>query len=384
MFDARDHHYMARALQLAERGRYTTDPNPRVGCVLADGDGIVAEGWHRRAGGPHAEIEALNGAQQSGRPVQGCTAYITLEPCAHHGKTPPCVDSLIEAGIARVVAAMQDPNPHVNGRGLERLRRAGIETDVGLMEAQARALNPGFISRMVRGRPYVRLKLAMSLDGRTALSSGESRWITSEYARLDVQRWRARSSAVMTGINTVLADDPSLTVRLESLAAAGELQPSLSSEEIRHPLRVVLDSKLRIPLNARLLKLPGDILIVTSIEDPVKRDVLVSEHVEIVTLPPDTAGRPDLADVMSVLAEGQINEVLVECGSILAGALLSAQLVDEIILYVAPCILGNSAKGLFDIPALSSMKSRPPINIEEIRPVGPDFRIIAKPVLEKP
>lgn len=383
MFDARDHHYMARALQLAERGRYTADPNPRVGCVLADGDGIVAEGWHRRAGGPHAEIEALNQAQQSGRPVQGCTAYITLEPCAHHGKTPPCVDSLIQAGVARVVASMQDPNPHVNGSGLEHLRRAGIETDVGLMEAQARALNPGFISRMVRGRPYIRLKLAMSLDGRTALSSGESRWITSEHARLDVQRWRARSSAVMTGINTVLADDPSLTVRLESLAAAGELQPSLS-EEIRHPLRVVLDSKLKIPLSARLLKLPGDILIVTSIEDPIKRDVLVSEHVEIVTLPADRAGRPELADVMSVLAEGQINEVLVECGSILAGALLSAQLVDEIILYVAPCILGNSAKGLFDIPVLSSMKARLPINIEEIRPVGQDFRIIAKPVLEKP
>lgn len=374
---------MARALQLAERGRYTADPNPRVGCVLADGDGIVAEGWHRRAGGPHAEIEALNQAQQSRRPVQGCTAYVTLEPCAHHGKTPPCVDSLIQAGVARVVAAMQDPNPHVNGSGLERLRRAGIETDVGLMEAQARALNPGFVSRMVRGRPYIRLKLAMSLDGRTALSSGESRWITSEHARLDVQRWRARSSAVMTGINTVLADDPSLTVRLESLAAAGELQPPLS-EEIRHPLRVVLDSKLKIPLSARLLKLPGDILIVTSVEDPLKRDVLVTEHVEIVTLPADRAGRPELTDVMSVLAEGQINEVLVECGSILAGALLSAQLVDEIILYVAPCILGNSAKGLFDIPVLSSMKARLPINIEEIRPVGPDFRIIAKPVLEKP
>lgn len=372
---------MARALQLAERGRYTADPNPRVGCVLVSGDGILGEGWHRRAGGPHAEIEALSQAQQLHRSVQGSTAYITLEPCSHQGKTPPCIDSLIRAGVARVVVAMQDPNPRVNGRGLERLREAGIETSVGLMETQARELNPGFISRMVRRRPYIRLKQAMSLDGRTALSSGESRWITSEYARLDVQRWRARSSAVMTGINTVLADDPALTVRLESLAAAGELQPSMA-DEIRHPLRVVLDSKLKIPLNARLLKLPGDILIVTTIDDQVKREVLISEHVEIVTLPADKAGRPELVDVMSVLAEGQINEVLVESGSILAGALLSAQLVDEIILYVAPCILGDSARGLFNLPVLSSIKARLPVNIEEIRPVGPDFRIIAKPVLE--
>lgn len=370
---------MARALQLAERGLYTADPNPRVGCVLVSGDRILAEGWHRRAGGPHAEIEALNQAQQARQSVRDCTAYITLEPCAHQGRTPPCVDSLIQAGVARVVAAMQDPNPRVNGRGLERLRQAGIETNVGLMEAQARALNPGFISRMARGRPYVRLKQAMSLDGRTALRSGESRWITSEYARLDVHRLRARSSAVMTGINTILADDPALNVRLESLAATGELQPALS-DIIRQPLRVVLDSKLKIPLNARLLKLPGDLLIVTTIDDQVKRDVLVSEHVEIVTLPADAAGRPELRDVMSVLAEGQINEVLVESGSILAGALLSAQLVDEIILYVAPCILGDSARGLFSIPMLSDIKARLTLNIEDTRQIGQDFRIIAKPV----
>lgn len=369
---------MARALQLAERGLYTADPNPRVGCVLVSGDVILGEGWHRRAGGPHAEIEALNQARQEGRSVQGCSAYITLEPCSHHGKTPPCVETLIQAGVARVVVAMQDPNPRVNGSGLERLRQAGIETQVGLMETHARALNPGFVSRMVRGRPYIRLKLAMSLDGRTALRSGESRWITSEYARLDVQRWRARSSAVMTGINTVLADDPSLTVRPEGLSADG-LQTS-APVELLQPLRVVLDSKLKIPLNARLLKLPGDLLIVTTVDDEVKRDVLISEHVEIVTLPADKAGRPQLGDVMSMLADGQINEVLVECGSILAGALLSAQLVDEIILYIAPCILGDSAKGLFNIPMLSSIKARLPLNIEEIRPIGPDFRVIAKPI----
>lgn len=372
---------MARALQLAERGLYTADPNPRVGCVLASADDILGEGWHRRAGEPHAEIEALNQARQAGRSVQDCTAYITLEPCCHHGKTPPCVNALIEAGVGRVIVAMPDPNPLVNGRGLEGLQQAGIETRAGLMEAQARALNPGFISRMARKRPYVRLKQAISLDGRTALRSGESRWITSEYARQDVQRWRARSSAVMTGINTVLADDPSLTVRLETLAA-DELQRS-APEEMRRPLRVVLDSQLKIPLTARLLKLPGDILIVTSLDDQVKRDVLVNEHVAIVTLPADRRGRPELADVMSVLAEGQINEVLVECGSILAGALLSAQLVDEIILYVAPCILGDTARGLFNLPILSSMKARLPLTIEEIRQIGPDFRIIAKPLIKE-
>lgn len=368
---------MARALHLAARGLYTTDPNPRVGCVLASDD-ILGEGWHRRAGGPHAEIEALNQAREAGRPLQGATVYITLEPCCHHGKTPPCVDALIEAGVGRVVVAMQDPNPQVNGKGLERLQQVGVEVQVGLMEAQARALNPGFISRTVRKRPYVRLKQAISLDGRTALASGESRWISSEHARRDVQHWRARSSAIMTGINTVLADDPSLTVRLDNLAS-GEPQVS-AAEEIRQPLRVVLDSQFKIPLTACLLKSPGDVLIVTSLDDQVKRDILVNEHVEIVTLPADRKGRPDPVDVMSVLAEGQINEVLVECGSILAGALLSAQLVDEIILYVAPCILGDSARGLFNIPVLSSMKARLPLNIEEIRPVGPDFRIIAKPL----
>lgn len=379
MFDAADHHFMARALQLAERGRYTTDPNPRVGCVLVNDGEIVGEGWHRVTGGPHAEIEALNQARENRQPIRSGTAYITLEPCCHHGKTPPCVDSLIDAGITHVVAAMLDPNPKVSGGGVQRLQEAGIKTSVGLLEAQARALNPGFISRMTRGRPYIRLKLAASLDGRTALRGGESQWITGEHARRDVQRLRAGSSAIMTGINTVLIDNPSLNLRLESLAADGGFE-LVKSTDIRQPLRIVLDSKLRIPLNARLLKLPGDLLIVTAMDDEAKRDALAEDNVEVVTLPADLTGRPDLDDVMSMLADGEINEILVECGNTLAGALLMAQLVDEIVLYLAPCILGDGEKGLFSIPALSSMQARIQLKLEDIRQFGQDLRIIAKPV----
>lgn len=367
---------MARALRLAEQGLYTAHPNPRVGCVIVADDRIVGEGWHARAGEPHAEIIAL---EQAGTHSHGATVYVNLEPCAHEGRTPPCTDALIHAGVARVVFALQDPNPRVDGEGVRRLEAAGIRVDAGLMQELSEALNPGFCSRMRRGRPYVRVKMAMSLDGRTALRSGESQWITGENARLDVQRWRARSSAIMSGINTVLSDDPAFSLRLEGLALTGELAPGLS-DAVRHPLRIILDSRLHIPLNAQLLNLPGDVLIVTATDDAAKREALTGDHVEVITLPGDGAGHPELDDLMNVLAEAQINEVLVESGSTLAGALLQRQLIDELILYVAPTVLGHTARGLFKLPELAGMRFRIPFEFVDVRSVGPDLRIQLKPI----
>jgi diaminohydroxyphosphoribosylaminopyrimidine deaminase/5-amino-6-(5-phosphoribosylamino)uracil reductase len=375
MFNADDYHYMAMALRLAARGLYSTNPNPRVGCVIVKDNEIVGEGWHMRAGQPHAEIGAL---VRAGEQARGSTVYVTLEPCAHHGKTPPCADALIKAGVARVICAEQDPNPEVDGRGIEQLRAAGIEVLSGLLSEQAVALNPGFYSRMQRKRPYVRVKMAMSLDGRTALANGASQWISSKAARVDVQRWRARSSAILTGINTILADDPSLTLRMEALSMSGELMPG-QSELIKNPLRIVLDSRLKIPLNARLLKLPGDVLIVSSFDDDGKSDALSGDNVEVITLPRNSLGRPDLHDLMSVLADAQINEILVESGHVLAGALLRAQLVDELILYVAPTVLGDSAKGLFELPILLDMQAKIKLVFTDIRAIGPDLRILASP-----
>ncbi len=373
MITGKDYEYMARALQLAALGIYTTHPNPRVGCVLVKDENIVGAAWHQRAGEPHAEVLAL---RQAGDRAYGSTAYVTLEPCSHHGRTPPCVDSLIKAGVKRVVAAVKDPNPLVNGKGIERLKSAGVQVDVGLLETQAIDMNRGFFHRVQQQRPYVRVKLATSLDGRTAMASGESQWISGESARLDVQRLRASSAAVMVGINTVLADDPALSVRLESLQSAGELR---GGSEIQQPLRIVLDSRFRLPLNARLLKLPGDILIVTAVDDESKRAALVSDNIEVIQVAAGENGCPDLHDVMSVLASAEINEVLVEAGGILAGALLTEQLIDELVLYVAPCVLGNSGKGLFNLPHLHDMASKILFDIQEVRPVGDDLRITAKP-----
>lgn len=379
MFNADDHRHMARALQLAAKGLYTTAPNPRVGCVIVRDGAVVGEGWHERAGQAHAEVLAL---EQAGGKARGASAYITLEPCAHSGRTAPCTEALIEAGIARVVCAMQDPNPLVDGGGIERLGAAGVEVQTGLLAGEAEALNPGFCSRMRRGRPYVRVKMAASLDGRTALNSGESQWITGESARLDVQRWRARSSAIMTGIGTVLADDPSLSLRLEGLALSGDLEPG-HSDAIRQPLRIVLDSRFRMPLNARLLELPGDVLIVTAMDDPAKREALAGEHVEVITLPCDARGCPALGDLMQVLAKAEINEVLVEGGHNLAGALLNEQLVDEIVLYLAPALLGSNAMGLFALPELTSLQSKTPLRFTDVRMVDADLRILAQPVYSK-
>ena len=359
-----DYRSMARALTLARHGLYHTDPNPHVGCMLVKDGMVVGEGWHQRAGEAHAEINALNAA---GERARGATAYVTLEPCCYYGRTPPCTDALLKAGIARLVAAMSDPNPHVAGKGLTILREAGVKVECGLLETEARALNPGFIQRMTQGRPFVRLKLAMSLDGRTALASGESQWLTGEAARQDVQRWRARSSAILTGIGTVLADDPSLNVRLP--------------EATRQPLRVILDTELRTPPTAQTLRLPGQVLIFTAVADPAKPAPLQATGAEIVVMPCADGGL-NLPAVMAELARRECNEVHVECGSTLAGALLQAGLVDELVIYMAPLLLGDKARGLFQLPELTKMQERWELEVLEMRAVGRDWRVRLKPIRE--
>ena len=353
-FSDTDERHMRRALAVAERGLFTTQPNPRVGCVVAHGDTIVGEGWHRRAGEPHAEPLALREAAERAR---GATAYVTLEPCAHHGRTPPCADALIEAGVARVVAATIDPNPKAVG-GLVRLRAAGIATATGLFEREARALNVGFFSRMERGRPWVRLKIAASLDGRTALAGGESKWITSPAARDDVQRWRARSSAILTGIGTELADDPQLTVRLEADHVA--------------PLRVILDSSLRTPAGSHVLDGKTPTLILHA------RDAkpIDGRFARIETLGVDGEnGRLDLAAVLAELARREINELQVEAGPILSGAFLAAGLTDELLLYLAPKLLGDSARPMALLPALPTLADAATMTLVEQSSCGPDLRL---------
>jgi diaminohydroxyphosphoribosylaminopyrimidine deaminase/5-amino-6-(5-phosphoribosylamino)uracil reductase len=360
--DRHDTEFMQRALRLAERGLYTTDPNPRVGCVIVRDGRVAGEGWHQRAGQPHAEILAL---QQAGERAAGATVYVTLEPCSHFGKTPPCADALIKAGVARVVAAMQDPNPAVAGSGFARLHEHGIAVESGVLEQAARAINPGFIKRMESGRPFVRVKLAMSLDGRTAMASGESQWITGEAARNDVQRLRARSTVIMTGIDSVLHDDPSLNVRLspEQLQISGE---------VRQPQRVVLDSQLRFPPAAKMLSLPGKTTVLTAKQD---RGELACDVVRLDAVD----GRLDLTRVMSWLAEMQANEVHVEAGATLSGALLQNKLVDEIVVYIAPHVMGSHARGLFDLPGLEHMADRIRLDFKDVRRIGKDLRIIATP-----
>jgi diaminohydroxyphosphoribosylaminopyrimidine deaminase/5-amino-6-(5-phosphoribosylamino)uracil reductase len=355
---------MARALELARQGLYTTHPNPRVGCVITRDGKVVAEGWHARAGEAHAEIAALDLA---GDLARGATAYVTLEPCCHHGRTPPCSDALIAAGVSRVVAAMQDPNPRVAGGGLAALRTAGIETLCGVRADEAQALNRGFISRMRRGRPWVRVKLAMSLDGRIAAANGESRWITGEAAREDVHRLRAEAGAVLTGIGTVLADDPSLTVRLPG--------------EWRQPLRIVLDTQLRMQELAKMLALPGRTLILTAEpEGSISWKALKRAGAELRHLPA-VGGHLPLVEVMALLGREQVNEVLVEAGPTLAGALLQAGLMDELIVYMAPCLLGDGARGMLRLPGLSTLTQRMPLHIEDIRALGQDWRIMARPAV---
>lgn len=368
-FTAADHTWMARAVHLAQQGLYTTDPNPRVGCVIVQDAVVVGEGAHLCAGEPHAEVYALRAA---GERAQGATAYVTLEPCSHHGRTPPCAEALVKAGVARVICAMQDPNPLVAGRGLRCLQEAGIETASGLLETEARTLNPGFISRMERGRPYVRLKLASSLDGRTAMQSGESQWITGAAARADVQRLRARSSAVLTGVDTVLIDNASLTVRAAELGLPRE---QAEAAAVRQPLRVVVDSHLRLPLSTPMLNLPGCTLIATArTENAPEAIALSASGVQVLSLPGGD-GRVDLNALLNWLTEHvQCNELLIECGATLAGAALSAGLVDELVLYMAPTLLGSAARPLFDLP-LEQMAQQYRLQLIDTRQLGDDLRL---------
>lgn len=351
---------MARALQLARLGLETTTPNPRVGSVIVRDGRIVGEGWHRRAGEPHAEVLALRAAGESAR---GATAYVTLEPCAHHGRTPPCVDALINAGVARVVAAMEDPNPLVGGGGIARLRAAGITVDTGLMADEARELNIGFVSRMTRGRPWLRLKAASSLDGKTALNNGVSQWITGEAARRDGHRWRARACAVLTGIGTVREDDPQLTVR------------AVPCE--RQPLRVLVDARLDVSLSAKLLQ-GGNCLVVTAVENRGKALELAGLGVEVVRLP-NSQGKVDLPELMRELGRRGINEVHAEAGLKLNGSLLRESCVDELLLYVAPLIVGNVAQGLFNLPELTGLETAMRLELRDVRCVGKDLRVLARP-----
>jgi diaminohydroxyphosphoribosylaminopyrimidine deaminase/5-amino-6-(5-phosphoribosylamino)uracil reductase len=369
-----DHRFMGRAIQLAKRGWYTTQPNPRVGCVLVKDGEIVGEGYHRRAGELHAERNALADAAEAAR---GAIAYVTLEPCCHQGRTPPCTEGLIEAGVKRVVAAMSDPNPKVAGKGFEQLKQAGIDVIIGVMESQARALNPGFIKRMSRGLPYVRCKMAMSLDGRTAMANGESQWITSAESRVDVHKLRATSNAIVTGIGTMLADDPSMNVRIShrELGIDEDLQ-------VPGPVRVVLDPQLQTPANAKMLSLPGQTLVACSDENPTHGIALEAAGAQVVTLPAGEHGL-DLREVLHYLADQEINEVLLESGATLAGAMLEQGLVDELIIYQAPHLMGDSARALFKLPGIQQMSQRLSLNITDVRQIGPDIRITAKPQINE-
>jgi len=369
-FSVKDHQAMARAIQLAKKGLYTTHPNPRVGCVITKNDEIIAEGWHKRAGQPHAEINALKHLTQE--QSSGATAYVTLEPCSHTGRTPPCSQALIKAGITRVVVAMQDPNPLVAGKGLQQLGEAGIETISGLMESESRNLKPGFIKRMEQGLPWVSVKLAMSLDGRTAMASGESKWITSKPARKDVQFLRAKASAILTGQGTILADNPSLNVRLtaEELNIEGD---------VRQPIRVVLDPELKISPDALMLGLSGKTLIIASSNHSSQSKLLINKRAEILTLPSTSPSILPLRETLKTLAKQEINEIHVEAGATLCGALLQEGLVDELVIYMAPTLMGSEARGLLNIPGLEHMKDKINLEITDIRAIGSDWRIIARP-----
>jgi len=365
-FTTLDRLHMTRALRLAERARYTARPNPMVGCVIARGEDVLGEGWHVRAGGPHAEIHALAAAGEAAR---GATAYVTLEPCAHHGRTGPCVEALIAAGVGRVIAAMRDPFPQVDGAGFARLRAAGIAVGHGLLEAQARQLNQGFLSRVERGRPWLRVKLAMSLDGRTALANGDSKWISGEAARRDVMHWRARAGAILTGAGTVLADDPQLTVRFDDDGMPGD------AAEFVPPLRVVLDPGLATVARGRVRQGDAPTLYLHAPDAKPPRG-LDAPHVAV----PLRAGGLDLQAVLHHLAAVRhINEVQVESGATLAGALLRAGLVDEVLLYVAPVLLGAEARPLFDGLGIDDMARRLRLRTVESRRIGDDLRLLLRP-----
>jgi len=356
---------MTLALQLAEQGLYTTTPNPRVGCVIVKNNRIIGQGAHLKAGEPHAEVLALRTA---GEHAKGADVYVTLEPCNHHGRTPPCVDALIQAGVGRVVVAMQDPNPLVAGNGVKRLQASGIEVAVGLMESVAFNLNSGFIARMTRGLPYVRCKIAASLDGRTALNNHQSQWITGEAARADVQHWRAQSCAIITGIGTVLADNPCMNVRLANVS--------------RQPLRVIVDSQLQTPLDCKLLSTShpqsAPVLIAYANDANQQQQLLMAKGVRLLQLP-NQNGNVDLTALLATLAQQGVNEVLLEAGQGLNGAFLQAGLIDELILYYAPKLMGTDAKGMFAVPELTNMQQVTHLQIIDVRQFGQDIRLRVKP-----
>jgi diaminohydroxyphosphoribosylaminopyrimidine deaminase/5-amino-6-(5-phosphoribosylamino)uracil reductase len=362
-FSSAEYGFMAEAIRLAGNGTYTCHPNPRVGCVLVRDGRVIGRGWHRKAGDAHAEINAINDCEADTR---GATAFVTLEPCSHQGKTPPCADALVAAGIGEVIAAGNDPNPKVAGKGFGALQKAGIKVRTGLMQGAAEKLNEGFFSRVVRGRPFVRLKIACSLDGRTAMSGGESQWISAAGARADVQKLRAASGAVLTGIATVLADNPSLTVRDERIDNDG-LQP----------LRAILDSQLRIPPGANVLGRNGNAVIFCICDDRPTELRDAGAHIEVM---PAKDGRVDLHTVLRNLGERRINDLLVEAGPTLSGSFLTAGLVDELVIYQAPHIMGSNTRGMFTTPGWSELSQRMSMTILDTRQVGPDFRIIARPV----
>jgi len=360
-FSTFDYQCMASALQLARLGLKTSHPNPRVGCVISLDGKVVGSGWHKKTGEDHAEINAL---REAGDKATGATAYVTLEPCSHHGRTPPCVDALISAKITRVVFAIEDPNPDVNGSGFQRLIDAGIEVQSGLMAAQAEEINAGFIKRMSRGIPWVRIKLAQSLDGHIGLANGESQWISGPEARADVQNWRARADVILTGIGTLLADDPSLNVR--------------NDKNARQPLRVIVDSHWRTPANARLLNLSGKVLIAGLNENPVP-EALKDTGAECLVLP-SSEGRVDMQALLAELGQRGFNEVQVEAGAILCGTLIQQGLVDELLIYQAPVILGGGAVSPFAAPRLDNMEDRVHLQWMDSRRIGKDQRLRLKPV----
>jgi diaminohydroxyphosphoribosylaminopyrimidine deaminase / 5-amino-6-(5-phosphoribosylamino)uracil reductase len=356
MFTPLDRARMERALALAGRGLYTTTPNPRVGCVVARAEEIVGEGFHERAGEAHAEVNALRAA---GARAAGAAVYVNLEPCSHHGRTPPCTDALIAAGVKRVVVATGDPNPQVAGQGFAALRAAGIQVDVGLLEDEARELNIGFVARMTRGRPWVRLKVAATLDAKTALASGESRWITGEEARRDGHRWRARACAILTGIGTVKDDDPRLTVR--------------DVETPRQPLRVLVDSRLEMPLTARILD-RGNLLVAAAIEDRAKSAALRDRGAEVAVLP-NASGKVELEDLVRELGRRALNEIHVEAGFKLNGSLVAAGVVDELLVYLAPKVLGETARGMFNLPGVEKLADARRLRLVDVAQVGEDVRL---------
>lgn len=374
-YTSEDYRFMAQAIALAERGLYTTQPNPRVGCVIVNHDDVVGTGWHQKAGGDHAEIIAL---KMAGDHARGATCYVTLEPCCHQGRTGPCDKALIAAGVKRVVIATEDPNPQVFGQGVAKLKTTGIDVDLGLLREQAMRLNKGFILRMQHQRPYVYCKLAMSLDGRTAMGSGESQWITSKAARLDVQRLRGQCGAIITGCGTVIKDEPSMQVRWSELEAADEL--SLPLAEHGQPLRVVMDSELKTEPHAQIYGPPGASMVITASQSAERYLTFESRGIAVEVCA-NESGRVDVNKTLTYLGQRQINEVLLEAGPTLCGAFLKANLVDELIVYMAPKLMGSNARPLFELP-LDGMADSIGLSINDIRAVGDDWRISAKPVYQ--